>query len=550
MKLLRTKLRVLRTKLRGRPLTHLPILGIKFFWRKIRSQFLVVYTSTIKNISVEDREAWGAKVLHCGEPKKALKIFQEINLEHPNKPSVALGIANTLACLERFNESLTVLGGLLTLHSDNIQAILMKGQILNALGRREEAIEAFRNALLIMPNNVNALKSIIELSSSDTEKQEFLSKLIQLEPGVQDTWLKYGEYLWNAETQSESKSVQDGSFEDAARTVDRLNDESKSLADEVQLMEQSVALVEVQNRKWARQLAANRHLLGYLDTVNNWSIYENTKIHLRNRSLFAKKYGVHSVYSKDPVLIPESLRDAFTMAGRVPLTESCINGGYPPEYKDIVTDKDIALFQMFSPRPGKATAQNVPVHHLTTRSYVPPMGTTDSWVHELLDTLTLDNGSVAVVSEHNFYYESILLEKTPNVTTIRRNTVDNRSKALKSLTLSEWAAKPTMFDLVIGINVIEHAGLGMYGEEIDPNGDLALMSCLKRMVNPHGKLLLSVPVGLDHLMFNLTRIYGQIRLPLVLEGWDVLKTAGYSDNLLNEAGTDRPVFLLSYKKSS
>ena len=59
------------------------------------------------------------------------------------------------------------------------------------------------------------------------------------------------------------------------------------------------------------------------------------------------------------------------------------------------------------------------------------------------------------------------------------------------------------------LHVLEHIGLGRYGDEIDYDGDLKAIRELKRVVRPGGHLLLAVPVGRTAAVcFNAHRIYG------------------------------------------
>lgn len=62
------------------------------------------------------------------------------------------------------------------------------------------------------------------------------------------------------------------------------------------------------------------------------------------------------------------------------------------------------------------------------------------------------------------------------------------------------------------MHVVEHVGLGRYGDPLDPDGDLKAMAELKRVCAPGGTLLFVVPVGQPKLMFNAHRIYsyGQV----------------------------------------
>ena len=57
------------------------------------------------------------------------------------------------------------------------------------------------------------------------------------------------------------------------------------------------------------------------------------------------------------------------------------------------------------------------------------------------------------------------------------------------------------------MHVIEHIGLGRYGDPLDPDGDLKAISELKRVLAVEGLLLFVVPVGKPKILFNAHRIY-------------------------------------------
>lgn len=57
------------------------------------------------------------------------------------------------------------------------------------------------------------------------------------------------------------------------------------------------------------------------------------------------------------------------------------------------------------------------------------------------------------------------------------------------------------------MHVVEHIGLGRYGDALDPDGDLKAIAELKRVLAPGGSLLFVVPVGQPKIMFNAHRIY-------------------------------------------
>jgi SAM-dependent methyltransferase len=58
------------------------------------------------------------------------------------------------------------------------------------------------------------------------------------------------------------------------------------------------------------------------------------------------------------------------------------------------------------------------------------------------------------------------------------------------------------------MHVVEHVGLGRYGEPLDPDGDLKAAAELQRVVADGGRLLFVVPVGRPRVVFNAHRVYG------------------------------------------
>jgi SAM-dependent methyltransferase len=57
------------------------------------------------------------------------------------------------------------------------------------------------------------------------------------------------------------------------------------------------------------------------------------------------------------------------------------------------------------------------------------------------------------------------------------------------------------------MHVVEHIGLGRYGDPIDPEGDLKAIAELRRVLARGGSLLFVVPVGKPRIQFNAHRIY-------------------------------------------
>lgn len=79
------------------------------------------------------------------------------------------------------------------------------------------------------------------------------------------------------------------------------------------------------------------------------------------------------------------------------------------------------------------------------------------------------------------------------------------------------------FSWILNISTIEHFGLaGRYGVTKDmPDADLEGMARLRTLMWPDSTMLLTIPVGLDAVVQSYHRVYGTIRLPLLLDGYKV-----------------------------
>jgi SAM-dependent methyltransferase len=86
------------------------------------------------------------------------------------------------------------------------------------------------------------------------------------------------------------------------------------------------------------------------------------------------------------------------------------------------------------------------------------------------------------------------------------------------------------------MHVVEHIGLGRYGDQLDPEGDIKAMRELQRVLKSGGYLLFVVPVGVPRIMFNAHRIYGYNQ---IIEAFDQLSLLEFS--LIRELGREAPI---------
>ena len=81
------------------------------------------------------------------------------------------------------------------------------------------------------------------------------------------------------------------------------------------------------------------------------------------------------------------------------------------------------------------------------------------------------------------------------------------------------------------LHVIEHIGLGRYGDPLDPQGSVKAAAELARVVAPGGRLYLSVPVGRERICFNAHRVFHPESIvamfaPLKLEQFALVDDSG------------------------
>lgn len=80
------------------------------------------------------------------------------------------------------------------------------------------------------------------------------------------------------------------------------------------------------------------------------------------------------------------------------------------------------------------------------------------------------------------------------------------------------------------MHVVEHIGLGRYGDPLDPDGDLKAMMELKRVSAPGGTLLFVTPVGRPRIQFNAHRIYSYQQVMSYFSGFQLRQFALIKDN--------------------
>ena len=78
---------------------------------------------------------------------------------------------------------------------------------------------------------------------------------------------------------------------------------------------------------------------------------------------------------------------------------------------------------------------------------------------------------------------------------------------------------------ISSLHAVEHFGLGRYGDPINPDGCFEFMQNLQDILSVGGKLIFSVPVGKEAIIFNAQRIFSP---KTIIESFNKLSLVSYS----------------------
>jgi len=404
---------------------------------------------------------------------------------------------------------------------------------LAALGRFDEAIEATQSQIVRSPGNVRLWELLGRIAYDRTQ---------QAAEGDEAGAVHGAGVAYRKPSQpplEEDKELQD--VIDRPPAVDLARIASIPEREVVRGLRNAAAALMAENALLATKSERLRRQLGYrVDALEPWVKYEHTKYYMRALSLFMHRYGVTEVPTA-PREVPAVLTEGFSMRGRVPIESGYLNAAYPEIWRDIYSDFDIEAYK----RVWRGEQPSDAGERQAAMSFGMILGETDAALQRAVRARLGPGMRAAVVGSRGPIYEALCADCGALPTTIRRTAVMNRTANIETLTFAECEAMASRFDAAIAVSVVEQAGLGMHGEPIEPNGDLDLMGRLKRWIKPGGLLFLVLPTGDDRTIFNANRIYGELRLPRVLERWQVVERQRNRETLDHGAAEGRTLFVLA-----
>ena len=248
------------------------------------------------------------------------------------------------------------------------------------------------------------------------------------------------------------------------------------------------------------------------------------------------------MYNNSPYkTIPNELIQKYTLDGKIPIINCFLDSSkiLHHEWSDEFIKSYLEKYTIFNIKnnlEGKSTYGN-------------------SICVMLLDTFikyNIINKNIAVVGSETPWIEAMLINLKNKVTTIEYNVPKINSEYLDVRDYFEcFENRSNAYDVIISFSSIEHSGLGRYGDPLDPEGDIKTMRSIHRNLKEDGLLIWGAPIGNDCLVWNLHRIYGKIRLPLIFENFKEVEWIGgekeelFKIPLINQDSFFQPVVILN-----
>ena len=159
-------------------------------------------------------------------------------------------------------------------------------------------------------------------------------------------------------------------------------------------------------------------------------------------------------------------------------------------------------------------------------------GMTDTWMYEALEKYPVEGKHVVIFgSTHPWYEAMAITHGASKCTVIEYSKRESFHEKIEYIQPHEVGDKK--YDICFSISSFEHDGLGRYGDPLDPDGDLKAMENAKNIIHKDGLMLLSIPNGYDKVVFNLHRVYGEKRMPMLLSKWEKIDLFGEHPNMFS-----------------
>ena len=211
--------------------------------------------------------------------------------------------------------------------------------------------------------------------------------------------------------------------------------------------------------------------------------------------------------------IPEELKKKYSMDGKIELVSFYFPTGSNRKHLNYSE----SFVNSFVEKASKKETMHYPE--------------TDAWLYEAIDKYPIKDKNVLIIGSEEPCYEGVAIQYgAEKVTMVEYQRVTTDHPKMITMTVDELSKSEHEYDVAISISSVEHSGLGRYGDLLDPDGDLKAMKDLYNNLKTGGVCFLSVPMGIDQVLWNAHRVYGRHRFPLLIQGFKIIDQFGWVDS--------------------
>lgn len=245
-----------------------------------------------------------------------------------------------------------------------------------------------------------------------------------------------------------------------------------------------------------------------------------------------------------PAAMPPAMRSAYTMNNKISVSHFYVDDtlmGKGTHFKyssEIISSYVNSYRQKLSRWRTFAEKENLDNDAASLNDIVMSLDKMH-WPLIALDAAFKQNGlhgkKVVVFGTQEPWAEAICLALgSLNITTVEYNNLTLESPALRTLKPAEFRRlvleDGERYDVALSFSSFDHDGLGRYGDPLSPDGDIEAVRLMHTSLAATGIAFLTLPIGQDLIVWNLHRRYGALRLPLILDGWTILKRIGWNES--------------------
>lgn len=222
--------------------------------------------------------------------------------------------------------------------------------------------------------------------------------------------------------------------------------------------------------------------------------------------------SILGINDKKNRMIPKELLEEYTLGGKIDVKDFYFAGGSNRTYFNYSNE----LVESFILKAANKSVMHYPE--------------TDAWLYEAIEKYPIKDKDILIIGSEEPCYEGVAIHYGAMATMVEYQKVTSEHEKLKTMTVEEFEPLTTLYDAAISISSVEHSGLGRYGDALDPIGDIKSMRFLHDKLKSGGICFLAVPMGIDQILWNAHRVYGRLRFPMLIDGWEVLDSFGFIDS--------------------